>query len=226
MRSADIRFAPKELREQWNASREVSAIEVLKSEIDTAPKEKPSGWAGWMQSLEEPQRIMAERQNISDACKEALLGHIKSGALRSFAFGAPRTVNACPVELAPRVWHGRLKWEGSTIVHESITYVEVRLISRRHSSTLLGAQIEDAIPSGPRPTIGRPSYKPDIERAFNALLEAGKIDLDASTKSQCQTIRDWLVHFVPNGGFGPDKPKYDAIRRHLKPLVEQAKSTG
>ena len=81
------------------------------------------------------------------------------------------------------------------------------------------------IPQSKRPNIGRPGIKADIEESFFALMEAGKFDLDAPVKSQSQLVRSWLIRFKPNGGYGPDKPGYDAIRRHTKALIASQNGT-
>lgn len=224
MRQAAIAYAPKNLRAQWDSTQKVSILKTLTDGLKASPKDGPQGMDLFMKAMEKPQKIHQTRIEIQETCQANILRYIQSGALQSFAFAAPRTVSASPIELESRVWRGRLKWPDSTITHESLTFVEVRLITPNNVKTLLAAKLEKIIPTTTRPVVGRPTIKNDIEDAFQSLLAAGKFDLEASVKSQCQDIRRWLVHFKTDGNYGPDKPKYDAIRKHLKPLVIAEKS--
>lgn len=229
MCEAAFRFAPKDLRDQWESAHKASALTTFMDGLKAAPKPAPEdglhGLGLFNDLMEEPQKIMQERSEVKKTCEANILQYIQSGALQSYAFGAPRTVDAPPIKLDPRIWGGTLNWPDNTIIHESLTFVEVRLINPYSIKKLLGANLDKVIPVSTTPAAGRPTIKNDIEEAFQSLFDAGKFDLDASVKSKCQDIRNWLIHFKPDGSYGPDKPKYDAIRRHLKPLViaEKAK---
>lgn len=187
--------------------------------MDAAAKDGAKKLDSISDLMVEPQRILQERSEIKKTCETNILRHIQSGALLSYGFCAQRTVEASPIKLERRVWGGTRKWSENTIAHESLTFVEVRLINPHSIKILLGASLDKIIPASTSPTAGRPTIKNDIEEAFRSLLDAGKFDLDASVKSKCQDIRNWLIHFKSDGNYGPNKPKYDAIRRHLKPLV-------
>ena len=216
-------YAPKELRESWKKSREVSAMKSFEESAVSGRKNGIEGMELFATALMGAKVVTDERERIRAECEEIFFSHIKRGALRSFAFCSPRTHDSVPVEIAARVWNGNVEWMSSKITHESLTFIEVRIINNGEINALLAKKLS-TLPSSTRPLNGRPSIKSDIEEAFNALMGAGKFAIDAPVKSQCQIIREWLIHYKPEGGFGPSKPGYDAIRRHLKPLITNEKS--
>ena len=218
MNGARLGDAPTELRERWEKSKEVSAIDAFKESAKSSVENGVAGWDAFSAALKDSTVITGERDKIIKECEKLLLHRLITGDLQSYAFEAPRKLESKPVKLPTRVWKGRLDWHSNKIVHESLSFIEVRLISTQKAKTFLAANLK-MIPQPKRPTMGRPGIKADIEEAFFALMEAGKFDLDAPVKSQCQLIRSWLIHFKPHGGYGPDKPGYDAIRRHTKPLI-------
>ena len=222
MNGARLGFTPTELRERWKKSKEVSAIDVFKETAKSSAENGVTGWDAFNAALKDSTVITGERDKIIGECEKLLLHHIETGTLQSYAFETPRTLESKPVKLPSRVWKGRLDGHSNKIVHESLSFIEVRLVSTQKAKTFLTANLK-MIPRPQRPAIGRPGVRADIEEAFFALMEAGKFDLDAPVKSQCQSIRSWLIHFKPSGGFGPDKPGYDAIRRHLQPLISNHK---
>lgn len=226
MSKAAFTFAPKDLRDQWENAHKASALTTFMDGLIVVPEDEPKGMDTFIELMKAPQVILGDRTKIKETCEMHILRYIQSGALQSFAFAAPRAVDASPIKLDPHVWDGARKWSENTIIHESLTFVEVRLLNPYSIEKLLGANLDKVIPASITPGPGRPSVQRDIEEAFHSLLDAGKFDLDASAKSKSQDIRKWLIHFKSDGNYGPDKPKYDAIRRHLKPLViaEKAKN--
>ena len=222
MNGARLGFAPTELRERWKKSKEVSAIDIFKESAKSSVENGVTGWDAFNSALKNSSVITGERDEVLEECEKLLLHHIETGVLQTYAFETPRTLESKPVKLPTRVWKGRLDWHSSKIAHESLSFIEVRVISTQKTKTFLAANLK-MIPQPKRPTIGRPGIRADIEEAFFALMEAGKFDLDAPVKSQSQLIRSWLIHFKPSGGYGPGKPGYDAIRRHTKPLISSHK---
>lgn len=222
MHGADLKFASKELRECWRNSLEISAMKTFEEKAISNRDAGRTGWDAFNDAVMASGGIAAERSKVRDMCKKQLLHHVETGALLSIAFNAPRTLNTPPLELAPRVWRGQLKWEQGQITHESLTFVEVRLITAQKVKALLVGKL-NTLTNTEQPVSGRPGIKSDIEEAFNTLLQAGNFNINASVKSQCQIIRDWLVEFKPEGGFSSTRPGYDAIRRYISPLIAAIK---
>lgn len=169
-----------------------------------------------MEAMKPAQEVWNERLEIKRECEDIALNHLKNGALRAFAFEAPRTLASPAIELPARLWKRQSSFSVSKITFESITFLETRIIGAKKAAALIQARLP-----APEQTkkVGRPSYKADIERAFFALLANNLFDLNQSIRSQTAVIRKWLQESRKDCEYGPDKPGYDLIRKTLSPLI-------
>ncbi|NOR62064.1 MAG: hypothetical protein GQ535_06170 [Rhodobacteraceae bacterium] len=216
LEQAALSFAPTRLKEEWVDLQKQSAMEAAKDAVEQAQlapaKERPT----FLEILQPAQNILSARSKVLAECEQLLRGHLKSGALRSLAFEAPRTLASGALRLPARAWQNHHNLNSIQIKFESISYVEVRVIGAKHAANLLKSNL----PKIHTNKAGRPSYKADIELAFITLLASGRFDLEGAIKPQASTIREWMIINTPNPKYGQDNPGYDIIRSTIKPLMD------
>jgi len=193
------------------------------------------GNALFMKAFAAAKPITDERSQIWAECENQLMHHIRRGALRGFAFEAPRTHGAIPIELSPRVWNGKLDWHKNKITHESLSFVEVRLITARKTQTFLDSKAVVKIPPKPvsivhtspkvhePPNRGRPTVKKEVEQAFRALHADNRINIQLSSKSHYPLIREWLSDNAKGLSVRPTTMSDETIRRITAPLFNALK---
>jgi len=224
MQRAALAFAPKKSQERWRALQQTSAIEAAKISMAEAQEKGLTGNGALAAIFANPVEILSQRTQLEKELEAEILHHVKSGALLGFGFEMPRRVSSTELEIPPAAWRGKLDWTKGIITHESLTFVEVRLIAATKHQSLLGAALDQVVSATKPVQMGRPGMAADIAEAFFALRKGGKYDLNISLRMQCDMIRDWLIHRKPDSGYNPDRPGYDAIRRHLNPLIKAEKS--
>jgi len=225
MQRAALTFAPKRLVMRWRELQQVSVLKALKTSMAETDGKDLKFDKVLTAITAKPGEIMMQRIQSLKACEAEVLHLIKSKSLLCFAFEKPRTVRADALQLSSSVWQGKLNWNEGTIVHEGLTFIEVRLIAATKHQSLLGAALDQVVSAAEPARMGRPGMAVDIAEAFFALREGGKYDLNISVRTQCDMIREWLIHWKPDGEYNPGRPGYETIRRHINPLIKAEKSS-
>lgn len=215
--NAAFHYAPAELREKWKEARKLSGMKAVSDTAGLVREKNPDIKFTFSEFMQPAMEVWAISSSLKDKCEDILRKHLKSGALRTFAFENPRSLSAPVLELPARLWHSQYKLDVNKLKFESITYLEIRVIALKRAATVLGSNLPL---SGEAKQIGRPSYKTDVEKAFLALLQIGKINISAPSVSHNLLIREWMIVNTPNPKYGPETPGYDLIRRTIKPLIE------
>jgi len=218
LNQAALAFAPKHLKEKWQDLENKSALSALKraTEQTNANANESEVKPTFLELLQPMQNILSARSYVLRKCEQQLCEHLKSGALRAFAFEAPRSLASAVLKLSTNTWQQPHRLASDEIKFEGITYLGVKIISANRAATLL----KENLSQSPAIKAGRPSFKADLELAFKALLASGAFNLETAIKPQISTIREWMIVNTPNPKYGPDNPGYDLIRRTIKPLIE------
>jgi len=219
LKNAWLTYSHPDAKAEWKALQSQSAIDALHqgaqeaSASDASPIEKLSS------AFSKPQSILAARSALKAKMQQAVLGYIRDGHLFAYGFEPPRRMNDQPVPIPPHYWPGKPDWENSAITFQGIQLVEVKLTTQRIRAKILN--LEPVSEIGAEIGAGRPGFEGDILEAYRALLSAGKINPNASIKSQCPAIRNWLVENKPGQGYSAKKPGYGVIRKHLSKFFEK-----
>lgn len=170
------------------------------------------------------------RQRLWEQGQALIARAMKSGDIRAFGFENPRSIKDLPVELdyTDLATAESFRWSKGVYKSHGVHVIEVRFMAQVRMQELLtqSAQTSPVVHELPaetdRPSKGRPTIRPQVEAAFQALSQAGKIDLNAPRKHNFPLIKQWIVKNCSELPVSNGVPSDEAIRRILKPLFEKA----
>lgn len=174
-----------------------------------------------------------ERNRLIEAGKRHVSEGMRTGAIRAFGFEQPRRLDDAAVELDAAMIAGNpyFRWDNGTAKYQGLSFAEIRMMDSTRATALVakwraedrtGARI--LTDTSPNP-VGRPSWTPEIERAFEALKSAGKINFQAKMASHYPTIRQWLAVHSSSLEANDSTPGDEAIRRVISPHFKAAKAS-
>ena len=134
-------------------------------------------WEANQAIMSETQELLNERVDLEKRLEADVVMQLQTGALTGLAFEEPRKLNSAPVAIPRSAWLGRIDWRKSSLSHEGLSFVAVRI-----------AEPEKINLPAPSPQ-GRPSRRPEIISAFQQLDAEGAIDRTQSLASHFAAIR-------------------------------------
>lgn len=221
-----ITYAHPELKAQWTELKGKSALTALSASVEQAGQQEkpdPIRRVEFVQNLLQPaQAILQDRSDVKGKMQSNIREYMKNGHAFAYGFEPPRKLVSVPVELPKGVWGGKFDWDNSTITYAGLSFVQVRLTTRRIRDEILDRSSEPfESKTSTRP--GRPTVGPDIEEAFHALHEAGEIDTKSSASSHYDKIREWLHRYKPDLPVEARNLGHEVIRKNFMPLFRGLK---
>ena len=222
MTSSWLKFAHADGKARWNKAQEPSALDVLARDAKIAGQSDAPLDRKVMSAFAGMQAILAERTEIEMQLKADIVRYVRAEKLLVYGFEAPRSMTANAVEIPTSAWSGRLDWSKSKITHQSLTFVEIRLIAPSWRDQLLGLNTQSGPLSAAR--AGRPSIATDVRKAFEELKRNGEIDILKSAKWHFRLIRDQMRRASPDE-YPPERKLSDeGIRRYFSSLFKDLKA--
>lgn len=206
-------------------------VDNLQSQSDAREGANGDALAILSQSVAETSALDQDRNRLTETGKARLLKALAAGNVLALGFEHPRKRQDVPIKLEASDFGGtaHFRWDLGSLRSHGLHTIEVRFISTERAEglakelraeTLERSGVRFAEPAKP---VGRPTIKPQIEAAFRALLEEGRVDVTAPMKRNYTIIRQWLALNCSDITVTPDTPNDETIRRIIKPLFDQAK---
>jgi hypothetical protein len=220
---APYAFASKSEKEEHKRLHSVSASELM---AKAAEETAASGLTSWevvnaMMGASNP--ILSARMEWSNRMRAFVLQHLITGSLIAYGFEPPRRMDSVPFHIPAAYWRGRIQWKDSKLTVQGLEFEQIRLVTLKARDQVLGV---DANFQSVTKKTGRPGYKDEIIRAFEALNAIGKIDTQSSLQAHYKKVSDWIELNVPEGE-RPTKPLSDnTLQRHLSPLFNELKKNS
>tara|TARA_R100000935_G_scaffold30156_1_gene50478 strand:+ start:24326 stop:25072 length:747 start_codon:yes stop_codon:yes gene_type:complete len=223
-----LAYAQPDLKAEWTALEGKSALTALTTSVKQAglqDKCDTSQSGASIQNLLQPaQDILQARLNVTKALQGNILEYLKDGHAFAYGFEPPRHLASVPVALPKGIWKGAFDWNSSTITYAGLSFVQVRVTTRRIRKEILN--LGEAAPIPPAASRGRPSVARSIRAAANALLQAGEIDVSRSARSHHPDIRNWLLENTDDLPVAPKDIHDETIRQYFSPIFNELKKTN
>lgn len=232
MSRAHFVFAPDDLRTRLQELEQTTNVQSFLKDLHHAadspdvPAPGPGRLDFLLRQMTESPHVQRgeEARKLKDRLRAGVLHHLRCGDLLSFGFeprnnvpGALRSIGDVPIELGYDHWRGRVSWESDELHANGLHFVQVRILSAARAEKLRQDRVAKIAQEIPTPKIGRPSATKDIVAACEALIAAGKIDTNASIRSQIPIVRAWRSENRPGAAHIGD----ETIRRVLSPLLRE-----
>jgi hypothetical protein len=151
--------------------------------------------------------------------QEALLSESRKGKYILLGYLLPRNPSDPPVRIPDDLLEQRyVDWHNSAIKGAGLEFANVRSIKAPKIIPPTEDRLKPTIKSGKPVAIpesrrkpGRPSAKPLMEEAYNALDRNGELDPSATKRAIADCIQEWIEREYP----GTPAPRYEAIRRYI-----------
>lgn len=207
-------------------------IANLQSEAESAGPD-PDALKIFQQAATQSTAPDQERNRLIETGKRHVTEGLRAGAIRAFGFENPRKLDDLAVELDAEIIAGNpyFRWDNGTAKYQGLSFVEIRMMESAQATGLVakwreengtGARILTDTSTNPA---GRPSWTQEIERAFEALNRAGKINLNAKMKPHYPLIRQWLASHSLSLVANDSTPGDEAIRRVVSRHFKAAKTS-
>ena len=223
-----LTYARPDLKEEWTALGAKSALTALTTSITRVgllDKSAPAQSGPSILNLLQPaQDILQARLNVTKALQGNILEYLKDGHAFAYGFEPPRHLTSVPVALPKGIWKGAFDWNNSTITYAGLSFVQVRVTTRRIRKEILN--LHEAAPIPSVASRGRPSVARSIRAAANALLQAGQIDVSRSARSHHPNIRNWLLENTDDLPVAPEDIHDETLRQHFSPIFNELKKTN
>jgi hypothetical protein len=223
-----LAYAQPDLKAEWTALEGKSALTALTTSVKQTrlqDKSDTSQSGASIQNLLQPaQDILQARLNVTKALQSNILEYLKEGHAFAYGFEPPRHLASVPVALPIGIWKGAFDWNNSTITYAGLSFIQVRVTTRRIRKEILNLREEAPVP--PTASRGRPSVARSVRAAANALLQAGQIDVSRSARSHHPDIRNWLIENRDDLPVAPKDIHDETIRQHFSPIFNALKKTN
>lgn len=211
--AAVSKFAHPELRKRYE---EIEAARPKIDDVKPDESEKVSIDDGFWKAadlfFDKMQPVMgglSERNKVRAAMENNVAQYIQEGQLVAFGFQSPRSIQDHPWPIPKELWGHIVKWDSGRVSGQGLDFIEVRLMPAQWEPKILG---ELVAPDTKRPGQGRPTVKPFIDGAYDALLAAGHIQAAPSMAAVADLIRSWLVEVYPDRAGQFEKLADETIR--------------
>lgn len=184
------------------------------------PKEEGQKPA-WMEVFANFGQIYLESRRPRDAFLEEsakdVVSRTLSGELVGLGFERERNLEDIPVLLPSEVWKWQVFWSHGEVHAEGLKFVEVRL--------LFASELNAAMrcPSKETKKQGRPSVKPFVNQAIQALHQEGRIRLAESQASHYDAIRILAKQIASQSQTEIPNLSDETIRKYFGPMFQQLK---
>ncbi|SEW19810.1 hypothetical protein SAMN04488515_1544 [Cognatiyoonia koreensis] len=217
MTNSPVVYAPKDQRLEKQRLDSVSALEAFGKEVQCSENSKLTVAAQLTKGLEKAQKITGPRMALASAMQDNLVKWLLSEKLIALGFEHPRKLDDLPRIVPAEFWRGTKNWDRSTLSHQSIKFVDIRIIYPSYLTDMKMGNIasDEAAVVKSKVKIGRPSVSGQLLRCFEALLESGKINPRNSFASHFSMIKAWLNEHNPDMMPNPQKLSDNTIRKHL-----------
>lgn len=93
-----------------------------------------------------------------EALQASVLGYLSRGLAEGYGFEPPRRLQDSVVPIPAEAWTGKVDWSSSTLMHQSIRFIEIRIMpahwkdelsSRWHAKYAPARRPRDAAPRAP-----------------------------------------------------------------------------
>lgn len=217
-----ITYMDPDLKPKWKAVSEKSASDAfVQDAAAVAELEDASAFEKATLLFSGSQKILTERETMKTELRATILRYIETGVLFGYGFEPPRSLNSTPVEIPKSLWRGKCNWDASALEAQGLKFIEIRLTTSRIRNEII-AEKPRSFTSEAKP-VGRPSIQADVQRAFAALLQSGRIEIDKSAKSHFPPIREWMRKTNPERYPPTEKLGDEGIRYHFSPLFKALK---
>ena len=224
----------------WRARRDFlpNALKSVEAEIQRPnpligfAEAMQNGAEDWQTALEDQVAAFGaandKRRRLHDQGAKLIFRWMTTGEVIALGFEKPRSIKDVPVELEPR-WledNPQMNWYRGTLSANSLQFVEVRFITASRAEKIRAARrqagpqrvrVADFPHSKP---VGRPTVRPQILMALEALERAGELDVSASISSHFPKIRQWLAEHCESIDVGEQTPGGEVIRRVASPYLK------
>lgn len=188
----------------------------LNQHLEKLPKELDSG-AEFLDYLKDMSATAHEALQARRQLEQFVMKYIKNGQLVATGFSVPRHPSDEP-EFVPQDILSFLNWESGYIRAKGYHIVEIRLSHR--------SWMKQTKPQPSSSKIGRPSLKPEIKKAFDALDEQGKIKYHCAMKRNNPAVRRFVVEKILSPNADPNKGLDDkTISAVINPLIKDRLKT-
>jgi hypothetical protein len=222
-----LAYAQPDMKAEWTALEGKSALTALTTSVKQAglqDKSDTSQSGASIQNLLQPaQDILQARMNVTKTLQGKILDYIEDGHAFAYGFEPPRHLASVPVALPIGIWKGAFDWNTSTITYAGLSFVQVRVTTRRIREEILSMHKAAAVRSAP--SKGRPSVAHHITAAGHALMAAGQIDVSRSARYHYPAIRQWLTENTNDLPVAPEDIHDETLRHYFSPIFNELKKT-
>ncbi|MGJ8532445.1 MAG: hypothetical protein ACSHYC_09725 [Alphaproteobacteria bacterium] len=184
--------------------------------LEKLPKELDSG-VDFLDYVKGMSATAHEALEVRRQLEQFVMKYIKNGQLVATGFSVPRHPSDEP-EFVPQDILSFLNWEGGYIRAKGYHIVEIRL---SHRSWMKQTKQQ---PNSPK--TGRPSLRPEIKKAFDALDVQGKIEYHCAMKRNNPAVRRFVVEKILSPNDDPNKGLDDqTISAVINPLIKNRLKT-
>ncbi len=175
LHQAKFRYGERELVERYRqiqqADPRTALLQVLSDQIEaiTKPKTNPAETILQDPRFQAASKLSKEENDIDRQLDARIVGFLKAGQLVGLGYALPRAPDAMPVRIPSDVWAGRIHWKDDKVEGNGLAFIAVRIVR-----PIAAAPTQKAL-RAPEPTKGRPSRRDQLEAAFHALDDEGRI---------------------------------------------------
>lgn len=217
-------FMNAEQREAWKRISATSSLRAAKEALEAQAASAPNTRMEW---ADISKMVMGAISPIEDekkafiAAREAdVRAWLSRKQLLAFGFETERRLNDVPVSVPDEMWSGKIDWFAGKVTHNSLTFIEVRLIP---TAQLEGTLLDD-LEAAPQKR-GRPTVAQFVETAIKDLADHGKIDTNASQAAHYDIIREHVVTVAQREGTEIQRLSNETIRQYFSPVFKDLKKT-
>lgn len=210
-------FAHPELKTQWTALQQQSALDTISQNVKEAAEIEGDLQAKVTHAFSGAQAIHSARGELEKKLKSNVTSYIEQGYLYAFGYELPRTLSSTPQPIPSEAWAGKCNWSESSLSFKGLRFVDVSLTTRDIRNTILNRGVVDKTPTN---SAGRRGVESAIKAAFNELNKAGEINPKKSMSSHFPKLREFLEQNYPDLPVPPARLKKNTIYKYFSPLFK------
>lgn len=223
LNTADFRFAPENLRKEWDEASQRSALGEAKEKMEELKNSDTDFLSAWNEIAATIGNANRPKEILKKRMRDLVVNWLLRGELVAFAFEKPRRMDSLPYQLPAQLWRGQIDWFNSSLSAQGLDLVEVRLLSKHMIETVAASNVQETPPlEAPRqPAKGRPTIQPQIAAAYHQVAASEVLDEAMSLKTVSGHVRIQLAKNCPELNVTEDTPSYETIRRVISPLRKE-----
>lgn len=214
LRSACDRFLADEYKQRI---KEDSEQETARRFEEFEAVNQSQHFSGLIKAFRSFQPLSSDRE-YKRITQERIITALANKELVGIGFELPRNSSDAPKRVPSDLWYGDIDWDGSGVERSELRFAQVTIVSKNMFSSEVSGSL--------RISLGRPSLKPQIEKAFHELDKVGKISYQGARKRNIPIVRRFVVENFLSPDDDPNKGLEDGtISNVINPLINQGLKT-